>query len=143
MAFTFTLTGIVDSKNLVNNNNGRNIFQYVYTNKYNSLVRVYPVSDGKGGYLAYVVEIGTLDEINVSSTKFIKMKVGESVKVSICVDPADNSADIYFNGNFMATREGNTEGYIPSSSQISFGYGKSDAFTGTISDISIIQVKSE
>jgi len=143
VGFTFTLTGIVNSNNLVNNNNGRNIFQYLYSNKYNSLVRIFPASDGKGGYLTDVVEMGTLDEINVSSTKFIKMKVGESVKVSICVDPADNSADIYFNGEFMMTREGDTDGFIPGSSQFSFGYGKSDAFTGTVSDISIIQVKSE
>lgn len=143
VAFTFTLTGIVNPQNLVNNNNGRNIFQYQYNNKYNSLVRIFPVSDGKGGYLNDVVEVGTLTEINVSSAKFIKMKVGDSVKVSIIVNPADNSADIYFNGEFMMKREGDTGGYIPNSSQLSFGYGKSDAFTGTVSDMSIVQVKSK
>ena len=143
VSFTFKLTGISNSKNLVNNNNGRNIFQYQYNNNYNSIIRIFPVSDSNGGYLADTVEIGSLNEINVSSTKLLKMKVGESIKISVIIDPVEKTAEIYINGKYAMTRDGNTSAFIPESTTMSFGYGQSDAFTGSVSDISIIQVISE
>ena len=139
--FKFTLNSIVNPANLYNNNNGRNICQYVITNGYNSLVRIFPVSDGAGGYLSDVVEIGTLDEINVSSTKYLKMREGDSIKISLAVDPETESVDIYVNGVYASTRDKESVGMKASSTQIAFGYGQTNAVKATVSDFAMFRAE--
>ena len=134
LKFKFTLDEVANTADLVNNNNGRNVLQYRGSN--NSILRLYPISDGNGGYVDGVVEVGTLVSINNKSEKFMQMKVGETIDVSIIVTPSDKSADIYINGEFIMRREGKTDAVRPDTDQFSFG---NDKYKATVSDIYILQ----
>ncbi|MBQ7292389.1 MAG: hypothetical protein IJW79_01475, partial [Clostridia bacterium] len=134
VSFKFTLDEVADASKLFNNNNGRNILQYRGSN--NSILRLYPISDGEDGYLKDIVDIGSLVSINKSSEKFMRIKVGETVDVSIIVNPSDKTADIYINGEFMMRREGDTDAVR---SEIDFLYVGNSNYKATLSDIFILQ----
>ena len=135
--FTFTLDSIINASNLKNGINGRNVLRY--QGSMNSIIRAFPIDDGNGGYLSDVIEIGTLSNINISLEKYVKMKAGDSIKVSLWVKPMYGTVDIFINDEYVSTRAFDSDPITATDTKIYFGYGKNDAFKASVSNISIIQ----
>lgn len=138
--FEFTLDTILDTNALVNGVNGRNVLQYV--GSLNSILRIFPVSDGNGGYLPDVVNLGTLVEINKKSEIFLLMKAGDSVSVSLIVDPAQNAVSIHIDGKLVMVREISSNPVPLASDKLGFGYDNNNAFKATVSNMSILRENS-
>ncbi|MBQ7292387.1 MAG: DNRLRE domain-containing protein [Clostridia bacterium] len=130
---TFTMAGSSSSavSGAYNNGNGRNLLRYDGTN--NSVLRQHPVEDGNGGWSTETVEIRSHGG---TSVPLILMNVGESAKFTLCVNPAQNSVDIYVNGEYKTTREGDDP--VPVAAECMRFGDSASPMRFTVSNMSII-----
>ena len=80
-------------------------------------VRHPPVSDGNGGYLEDKITLGIRND-GGRIADIITLGLGESVKITLVVTPADLTVDVYANGEYIGT---DASGKVFDQSQIRFG----------------------
>ena len=135
--FTMTFTMAGSSSSVIggayNNGNGRNLLRYDGSN--NSILRQHPIADETGGWSTEQMEIRSHGR---TSVPLVLMNVGDSAKFTLCVNPAQNSVDIYVNGEYKTTREGDDP--VPIAAECMRFGDSASPMRFTVSNLSIISL---
>ena len=139
--FTATLDQMNSTiSSLYNSGSGRNFMSFfnvpaTNSDDFKSTLRTLAVSDGNGGYRSDMIELFIRN--NQATPLGVFMTVGESADFSIVVDPAKNTADIYYNGVYVGT---SVNDFPNKATALKFGDGPHPVIT--ISDMSIVRLDS-
>ena len=129
--FTVTVNSMNSNPaNLYNSGSGRNFMNF--NSNYNSTLRIFPVSNGNGGYYADRVELRTRE----GSNALIKtLYAGDVIEITLNVNPANGRIDIYVDGVYATT---NTTQNPAAASTMRFG--DSNGCNYTLSDFHIVWI---
>lgn len=120
--FTLTFTKFNDTmSSLYNDGSGRSVFNF--DGNFSGILRVFPVSDGNGGYKTDVVDLKTKNSSPVDIVTNVALN--QPINFSFVVTPETRQVDIYVNGKLVHTRPSSTFPMDATDTKVRFNDGSS------------------